>query len=277
MPSPPVTHLVASLFASTVLLAGCTCGLQRSGGDARSDEASHREAKDVGHRAGLKVHVVGEGEGPIVVLLHGYGAPGDDLVPLARSLDVPDGTRFFLPEAMLDLGGGGRAWWPLDLTEIHRMRASGEMRDLSKNVPRGLPEARERIRALLDEIVEREGVSRASILLGGFSQGAMLACDVALHEETSLGGLILLSGTLVAEEQWEPRMKRHARMPVLLSHGRQDELLPFPMAERLRDRLQGAGLDVRFVAFDGGHAIPSIVRIGMMRFIREHGPQRGRR
>lgn len=269
---------IASVLVIAVLLAGCTCGSEGRPGDARSGEAPKREArKDDGRLAGLKVHVVGEEKGLIVVLLHGYGAPGDDLVPLARSLDVPDGTRFFLPEAPIELGNGGRAWWPLDMAEIDRMRASGAMRDLSKSVPRGMPEARARIRALLEEIAEREDVSRASILLGGFSQGAMLACDVALHEETSLGGLMILSGSLVAEDVWAPRMARHAGMPVYLSHGRRDELLPLVMAERLRDRLQEAGIDVHFFAFDGGHTIPPLVRLGMIQFIRERHARLDRR
>src|SRR5262245_45871791 len=63
----------------------------------------------------------GGGEGPLVVLLHGFGAPGDDLVPLFRQLDVPRSVRFAFPEAPIDLGelvgpayAGGRAWWMID-------------------------------------------------------------------------------------------------------------------------------------------------------------------
>jgi phospholipase/carboxylesterase len=67
---------------------------------------------------GLRVRVTGGrdrrggGDGPLVVLMHGFGAPGDDLVPLARGLDVPSEVRFAFPEAPLDLGpeadGGAR-------------------------------------------------------------------------------------------------------------------------------------------------------------------------
>src|SRR4051812_23797063 len=55
----------------------------------------------------------GEGGGTAVVLLHGWGAPGDDLVPLARSFLRP-GVRCFVPAAPLPETGGGRAWWHLD-------------------------------------------------------------------------------------------------------------------------------------------------------------------
>ena len=46
---------------------------------------------------------VGGGDGPVVVLLHGFGAPGAALVPLAGALPVPDGTRFVFPAAPLSL------------------------------------------------------------------------------------------------------------------------------------------------------------------------------
>src|SRR5258708_37201921 len=48
-----------------------------------------------------------------VIVLHGWGAPGDDLVPLAEALNRP-GVRFFVPAAPLSEVGGGRAWWHLD-------------------------------------------------------------------------------------------------------------------------------------------------------------------
>ena len=55
----------------------------------------------------------GGGQGPLVLLLHGFGAPGDDLVPLADVLNVPAGTRFVFPEGPLSLSfgpGDARAW-----------------------------------------------------------------------------------------------------------------------------------------------------------------------
>src|SRR6185436_6402729 len=86
----------------------------------------------------------GGGDGPAVVLLHGFGAPGDDLVPLARELDAPPGTRFVFPEAPLRLPpqyGGGRAWWMIDLERIQRSIALGRPRELVREVPAGLAEA----------------------------------------------------------------------------------------------------------------------------------------
>jgi phospholipase/carboxylesterase len=97
------------------------------------------------------------------------------------------------------------------------------------------------------------------VVLGGFSQGAMVSCDVALRSDFRLAGLVLLSGTLVAASEWAGQMAARKGMHVFQSHGREDPLLPFSLAERLRDELRGAGLDVQWVPFTGGHGIPPTV------------------
>ena len=210
----------------------------------------------------------GGGDGPVVVLLHGFGAPGTDLVGLWRALDVPRETRFVFPAAPLRLGGmygDGRAWWMIDIAALDRAIARGEMRQLANEDPAELPAARAHIGALLDEISVKLAPAGGRLYLGGFSQGAMLACDVALTDPTRpLAGLVLLSGTLLAEARWTGLFAGRAGLRVLQSHGQQDPLLPFAMAERLRDALTTAGAQVEFLAFRGGHEIPMpvLTRLG---------------
>jgi phospholipase/carboxylesterase len=134
-------------------------------------------------------------------------------------------------------------------------------RDRGGEVPDGLPEARARIAELCAELAKLGG----PILLGGFSQGAMLSCDVALHVDQPLAGLVVMSGTLLARGEWEPRLAARRGLPVLQSHGREDPLLSFAAAERLRDLLRGGGLDVEWVPFSGGHGIAPVVidRLGV--------------
>jgi len=87
----------------------------------------------------------GGGDGPTVMLLHSFGAPGDDLVPLADVLDVPAGTRWVFPEAPLSLNmgfGESRAWWIIDMNRIQADRAAGLVRDMSMEIPKGLALAR---------------------------------------------------------------------------------------------------------------------------------------
>jgi phospholipase/carboxylesterase len=197
----------------------------------------------------------GGGDGPLVVLLHGFGAPGDDLVPLARETKAPRGTRFVFPEAPQTLPsayGAGRAWWMIDFEQLERAIVEGRPRDLTRDVPAGLAEANALINGMLDALP-------GTALLGGFSQGAMLACDVALRSERPLAGLALMSTTLLCEDEWLPRMPARAGLRVLQSHGRQDPLLPFFIAERLRDALTAAGLAVTWMTFEGGHGIAPAV------------------
>lgn len=211
------------------------------------------------------------------VFLHGFGAPGDDLVGLADSLGAPPGTNFIFPEGLHSLAdfaprdaiafpglAEARAWWMIDMAAVERAMRRGEVRDLSRQVPEGLAEARAALSEMLDALATEspldEGASRAPgetrLVLGGFSQGAMLALDLALHEPArSIAGLVLLSGTLLAESEWAPRMAARKGTPVFQSHGRADPILPFAMAERLSEMLADAGLAVTFDPFSGPHTI----------------------
>jgi phospholipase/carboxylesterase len=211
----------------------------------------------------------GGGDGPVVVLLHGFGAPGDDLVDLAAFLRVPAEVRFVFPEAPLLLDGGpGRAWWMLDMALFER-RMRGEHIDRTDDEPPALARLREQMFAALSAIEARLGVGREQLLLGGFSQGSMLACDVALHAEHKPAALILLSSTLIARPSWSARAASCKGLPVLQTHGHRDPLLPFADAEKLRDLLLGAGADLRFVPFPGGHELPPITLDAVSKLIVE--------
>jgi phospholipase/carboxylesterase len=210
----------------------------------------------------------GGGAGPLVVLLHGYGAPGDDLVALSDYLDVPTGTRCLFPEAPLPVPmgyGNARAWWMIDMARIQADRAAGKIRDMSNEIPRGLSDARERITALLHDLQRKLGVDPKQTMLGGFSQGAMLACDALLHSTQPYAGLIQLSGTLVAKQEWVPLLAKRKGLPLFQSHGTQDPILDYAMAERLRDEFLSAKLNVEWQPFRGGHEIPELVlrRLGL--------------
>jgi phospholipase/carboxylesterase len=213
----------------------------------------------------------GGGEGPVVVLLHGFGAPGDDLVPLSRVIAAPPGTRFVFPEAPVSLEaigfGQGRAWWMLDmerLMELQRGRPA-DVDALRTRVPDGLAEARGALGSMLDDLVD--ALRPSQLVLGGFSQGAMLACDVALRSDRALAGLVLMSGTLIAEQEWLALFPGRKGLPVFQSHGRADALLPYANAEALRDHMLAAGWRVTWLPFRGGHEIPPEVVDGVGEFL----------
>jgi phospholipase/carboxylesterase len=204
----------------------------------------------------------GGGRGPLVLLLHGFGAPGNDLVPLADALHVPVGTRFVFPEGPLSLSFGprdARAWWLIDMARIAADQAAGRLRDLSQDIPKGLAPAREAMLAFLKEVERTFGADPRKTILGGFSQGAMLSCDAMLHTDRPYAGLVQLSGNVLAQPLWGPLMPKRKGLPVFQSHGTQDEILPYVGAERLRDALIHAGLSVEWQSFRGGHEIPRSV------------------
>jgi len=209
--------------------------------------------------AGLTTRIVGDG--PItVVLLHGFGAPGDDLVALAQYIRAP--VRFVFPEAPIELGGlygDSRAWWLLDLARLEQELSSGTIRDRRDEIPEGLDTVREQMLSFLEQVEERYKLDNNQLVLGGFSQGAMLSIDVALHREVAPAGLILMSGTLLASKVWTPLMTKLAGVPVFQSHGTHDQLLPFSIAELLRDQLRTAGAKLDWCEFHGGHEIPPAV------------------
>jgi len=213
----------------------------------------------------------GGGNGPVVILLHGFGAPGADLVPLAEVMNVPAGTRWLFPEGPLSLSmgfGDSRAWWMIDMARIQADRAAGRIRDLSNEVPKGLALAREKLVLFLKEVEQKFGADPRKTVLGGFSQGAMLSCDAVLHTDRPYAGLVQLSGNLLAQPVWSPLMPKRKGLPVFQSHGMQDEILPYVGGERLREALSKSGLPVEWHSFRGGHEIPEPVLRALNTFLR---------
>jgi phospholipase/carboxylesterase len=214
----------------------------------------------------------GGGSGPMLVLCHGYGAPGDDLVPLG--LELGPAVRFACPAApgVLQMGLpaalSGRAWWPIDMVELQTAVMLRDYETLMTRQPPGLAESRAALQQLLDVLERDFAAPRERQVLGGFSQGAMLATDVALHAERRPAALAILSGSLICKTEWLPLMKARAGLPVLQSHGRHDPVLAYEIAEALRDALSAAGLQVQFVPFNGGHGIPPPVVAELSQLLR---------
>jgi phospholipase/carboxylesterase len=206
----------------------------------------------------------GEKAPPVFVLLHGYGSRAREWLQVTEHISAPAGTRYLLPDAPERVAAGpgekaGRAWWPLDLSAYVDEGDPDGLPDLSRSAPPGLAAARARVVAFLDELAARHGVRSEQVILGGFSQGAVVALDVALHDGRPLRGLVLLSGTLVNEQDWLERLPRRRDLPVLVTHSPEDPVLSYALAQRLAGELERAGWRVRFLSFAGGHAMPAPV------------------
>lgn len=240
--------------------------------------------------AGIRYRRVTASERPslLVLLCHGYGAPGHDLVPLGEELIrssevIARGVVFLFPEAPLSLGGfpgfEQRAWWQIDIAALEAAMSRGVAVDRSLECPRELEQLRPRLLELLEE-EGRNGqhsgeddmectIPMSRTVLGGFSQGAMLATDLGLAAPEAPAALSLFSGTLLCEEAWRRAALQRRELRILQSHGRQDPLLPFAAAVALRDLFAEAGLDHRFVPFDGQHEIPMPVLLAFRELLVE--------
>jgi phospholipase/carboxylesterase len=230
------------------------------------------EKKDWAGLTSLVVHDLPEGAQPrlAVVLCHGYGASGTDLVGLAQSAlliepALRSAVAFVFPAARLSLDDcgipGGRAWWPIDLERLIYRPTPEFVHSFRTECADGLSESRDMLIQLLDEAGRELGVPAERFVLGGFSQGAMLALDVALRLPAVPAAVCVLSGGLTNERQWRKLLSERGPLNVLQSHGRYDTILPLPMAMALRDLLLEAGAEVDFLLFDGDHEIPpAIVR-----------------
>ena len=126
------------------------------------------------------------------------------------------GHSVSLPEAPIQIPmgfGDSRAWWMIDMARIQADRAAGKVRDMSGEIPRDYPSACPH-EGVLDEIRTTLGADPARTVLGGFSQGAMLSCDALLHSMQPYAGLIQLSGTLVAKQEWAPLLTKRKDCPL---------------------------------------------------------------
>lgn len=191
-----------------------------------------------------------------VVLCHGFGANARDLVELRSSLDPAGELNWLFPEAPVVLGsapaGESRAWFPRGEAELVRLMRGDYFGKLARENPPGLEQSASEVLSLLDSL----DIDTSCALLGGFSQGAMVALRASLDADPPSLGMLLFSAGLVAEEETRSRAENRPSIPFVQSHGTDDPILPYEGARALYGLLSEAGHEGRFVSFPGGHAIP---------------------
>lgn len=201
----------------------------------------------------------------VAVFCHGFGASGDDLVGIAQELlsesDSESAMQLIFPAAPLSLEDqgmpGARAWWLLSIARLIAAMESGQFEQIREEVPEGINEARASLTETIEIALERLKLNESKLLLGGFSQGAMLSMDVACRGlKQPPAALCLYSGALICERFWKESVARLASCQILQSHGRQDPILPFTTGIWLRDLLLSADCNVDFIDFNGPHTIP---------------------
>jgi len=170
----------------------------------------------------------------LAVILHGWGADAQDLLPLGAALNLPNYQCLFVnapfPHPQIPQG---RAWYNLESANFD-----------------GLAESRQALRDYLLGLAAQTQIPLEKVVLGGFSQGGAMSLDVGLT--LPLAGIFALSGYL----HFQPEPKEDVIPPILIIHGTQDQVVPIAMARQGQDVLQSIGATVEYQEFPMGHEIP---------------------
>lgn len=180
----------------------------------------------------------------LIVLLHGVGADGHDLIELAPLLAplLPQ-TRFIAPDAPepCDLAPFGRQWFSL---------ADRRPEALLAGVARAAPV----LDAYLDGLLAQYGLTADRLALLGFSQGTMLALHAAPRRPAPLAAVLGYSGALIDDGRLAA--EHRSAPPVLLIHGDADEIVPVAALPAAVAALQAAGIAVEWSVRPGlGHGL----------------------
>jgi phospholipase/carboxylesterase len=194
----------------------------------------------------------------LVILLHGLGADGNDLIGLQQYWGrlVPE-AEFISPNAPFpcDMAGYGFQWF--------------SVQDRSREgVLGGVRAAAPILDAFIDDELQKRGLEEKDAALVGFSQGTMMSLFVGLRRARPLAGILGYSGRLIAPDLLAGELR--SRPPVLLVHGTADPLVPFDSLAAAESALKDAGIPVETLTCVGtAHAIdPEGLRRGG-RFLRE--------
>ena len=174
-----------------------------------------------------------------IILLHGYGSHMGDLAGLAQMIGDNKYT-FFCPNAPIEMDVGygqkGYSWYAMDQT-------GGTSR---------VDEALVYLDATLTEITSRFNINRTDLVIGGFSQGGMLAIHAGLASGIIFKGVIAMSAKLVSESSI-----MSTQTPVFISHGSNDQVVSVNEGRRARDVLENAGHVVTYREYPMAHEINS--------------------
>lgn len=165
----------------------------------------------------------------LVILLHGYGSNGSDLISLAPYwAEALPGASFVAPNALEPLAEapGGYQWFPITQLDPHLME-------------QGVRAAAPSVDRFIDAELEKHGLPPERCALVGFSQGTMMALHVGLRRSRPLAAILGFSGVLTGGARLKPEMA--SKPPVLLIHGDRDPTIPIPAMFDSAEALAEAG------------------------------------
>jgi phospholipase/carboxylesterase len=204
----------------------------------------------------ITVPAIGAPQGNIV-LMHGWGANHDDLVELVPYLQLSS-YQFLLPNGIFEhqYSETGKTWY--SFTGAGQLTASSRQE---------LATSRQLLQDWLLTLPQTTGVALDRTWIGGFSQGGAMALDVGL--DLAVAGIMVLSGYL------HPELTAPAHCPpVVILHGRQDEVVPIEAAWQTRQQLLNWGAVIQYHELEMGHTIiPAELQIVRQFVCAEHASE----
>jgi phospholipase/carboxylesterase len=194
------------------------------------------------------VHAVfepaGDGPHPTIVAMHGWGSNVLDLLGLAPYI-ARGQCMMLCPQGPVEVEIGavnGYGWYPL------RMGAPPDMEAMGR--------AADRLMRFVDAAIERYPVDRRKLIVMGFSQGGVMAYNLAIRHPERFAALVALS-TWFPEELAEYADNRDAlaQLPTLVQHGRADDMIEITKARQSVERLRALKLPLTYREYDGAHEI----------------------
>lgn len=179
----------------------------------------------------------------LLVLHHGRGTDELDLLPLADALDPARRLHVVTPRGPLQLPGWPGHHWYVVPRVGYPDRATFDA-------------AYELLSGFHDELWRRTGLAPRQTVLGGFSMGAVMSYALSLGaDRLPPAGVLALSGFIPTVEGWRAHFEDRTQLGAFVAHGSEDPVIDVELARSARAELLGAGIDVEYREFAGGHQV----------------------
>lgn len=178
----------------------------------------------------------------MLVLLHGRGVDENDLFPLLDLLDPEHSLAAFTPRAPLTPPGHtGNHWYVVERVGFPD--------------PETFAGTYSVLDGWLGSVAEETGVPPERTVIGGFSQGGVMSYAIGLGPgRPRPAAIVALSCFVPTVEGWEPDFAGRADLPVYVSHGERDPIIPVEFARQARELLEGR-VELTYGEHPGGHTI----------------------
>ena len=177
-----------------------------------------------------------------IVLLHGRGTSEQDMLPLLDVFDPRERLVGAFPRGPLQLPPIGYHWYVVE--------------EVGYPDPESFTSTYERLGSWLEGLGERTGVGIERTVIGGFSQGAVMAWALALGAGRPLpAGILAMSGFIPTVPGFELQLDGLDGFPVVITHGALDPVISVDLGRQARDRAKAAGADVVYRETDVPHIV----------------------